>query len=206
MRGGVIRKAGMGAALLFAGLAVPATAQFTDGYNFLKAVRERDGTEATKFLNEPGSTVVHSRDRASGESALHIVVKRRDDLWTKFLLEKGANPNVADKNGVTPLTLAASLGFVEGVERLVKAGARIDVGDAAGETPLIAAVHRRDMPILRLLLKNGANADKSDNSGRTARDYAALMGPAAGVLAEIERAEEERKGKPATQETYGPGA
>ena len=206
MRGGVIRKAGMGIALLLAGLAAPATAQYTDGYNFLKAVRDRDGTEATKFLNEPGSTVVLTRDRTTGESALHIVVRRRDDLWTKFLLERGANPNVADRDGATPLSVAAGLGFIEGVERLVKAGARIDVGNASGETPLIAAVHKRDLPMIRLLLKNGASADKSDNSGRTARDYASLMGASAGVLAEIERAEAERKGKGAAQEAYGPGA
>ena len=206
MRGGVIRKAGIGLALLMAGLAVPATAQYSDGYNFLKAVRDRDGAEATQLLNEPGSTVIHSRDRTSGETALHIAVARRDDLWTKFMLERGASPNVADKNGVTPLSIAAGLGFIEGVERLVKAGARIDGGNAAGETPLIAAVHKRDLPMIRLLLKHGANADKADNSGRTARDYATLMGSSAGVLAEIERAEEERKGKGAAQGTYGPGA
>ncbi|MGX7926766.1 ankyrin repeat domain-containing protein [Tsuneonella sp. HG094] len=206
MRGGVIRKAGFMLALLSASVAAPAWAQFSDAYNFLKAVKERDGTEATKFLNEPGSVIVNSRDLASGESALHIVVARRDDVWTRFLLERGANPNAADKKGVTPLSLAASLGFVEGVERLVKAGGRIDVANASGETPLIAAVHRRDMAVIRLLLKNGANADRTDNSGRSARDYAALMGTAGGVLTEIQRADEERKTKGAQAGTYGPGA
>jgi ankyrin repeat protein len=68
----------------------------------------------------------------------------------------------------------------------------------------MAAVHRRDIGMIRLLLKNGANADRSDNSGRSARDYAKLMGSTAGVMAEIERAEAERKSSP-SQETYGPG-
>ncbi|ANY21420.1 Ankyrin repeats (3 copies) [Tsuneonella dongtanensis] len=208
MRRGVIRKAGLALALALAvsGVAAPASAQFSDSYNFLKAVKERDGTEATKFLNEPGTTIVNTRDLTNGETALHYVVQRRDELWTKFLLERGANPNIADKNGVTPLTIAASLGFVEGVERLVKAGGRIDTTNAAGETPLIAAVHRRDMAIVRLLLKHGASADRTDNSGRSARDYATLMGPSAGVLSEIERAETERKAKGADKGTYGPGA
>jgi hypothetical protein len=206
MQRGVIRKAGLALVLAVAGLSVPATAQYSDSYQFLKAVRERDGTEATKFLNEPGTTVVHARDRATNESALHIVVQRRDDLWTKFLLDRGANPNSADRNGVTPVSLAASLGFVEGLERLLKAGGRVDVPNASGETPLISAVHRRDTAIIRLLLKNGASADRTDNSGRSARDYAALMGPSAGVLAEIERGESERKARGGDKGTYGPGA
>lgn len=206
MRGGVIRKAGLALALVGSVLAAPASAQFSDSYNFLKAVKERDGTEATKFLNEPGTTIVNTRDLSSGETALHYVVQRRDEVWTRFLLQRGANPNIADRNGITPLTIAAGLGFVEGVEQLVKAGARVDTTNAAGETPLIAAVHRRDGAIIRLLLKNGASPDRADNSGRTARDYATLMGPAAGVLQEIERAEAERKSKGVDQGTYGPGA
>lgn len=206
MQGGVIRKAGLALALAASGLAAPAAAQFSDSYNFLKAVKERDGTEATKFLSEPGSTIINTRDLSNGETALHYVVQRRDDVWTKFLLQRGANPNIADKNGITPLTIAASLGFVEGVEQLVKAGARVDTTNTAGETPLIAAIHRRDGAIIRLLLKHGANPDRADNSGRTARDYAVLMGPAAGMVQEIERAETERKNKGADQGTYGPGA
>lgn len=206
MQGGVIRKASLALALAACGLAAPAAAQFSDSYNFLKAVKERDGTVATKFLDEPGTTIVNTRDLANGETALHYVVQRRDDLWTKFLIERGANPNIADKSGVTPLSIAASLGFVEGVERLIKAGGRVDATNAAGETALIAAVHRRDTAIVRLLLKNGASADKTDNSGRSARDYATLMGTAGGMLQEIDRAEAERKQKGADQGTYGPGA
>lgn len=206
MRGAVIRKAGLWLALVAAALSAPAAAQQSDSYNFLKAVRERDGTEATKFLNEPGTTVIHARDRSTNESALHIVVQRRDELWTKFLLDRGANPNSADRNGVTPVSLAASLGFVEGLERLLKAGGRVDVSNASGETPLISAIHRRDIAIIRLLLKNGASPDRTDNSGRSARDYAALMGPSSGVLAEIDRVEAERTAAGGDKGTYGPGA
>ena len=206
MRGGVIRKAGLALALIASGLSAPALAQYSDSFNFLKAVRERDGTEATKLLNEPGTTVVNARDRTTNESGLHIVVQRRDDLWTKFLLERGANPNAADRNGVTPVMIAASLGFVDGLERLVKAGGRVDVPNASGETPLIAAVHRRDTAVIRVLLKHGASADRTDNSGRSARDYAMLMGSAAGVVAELERGEAERKAAGGDKGTYGPGA
>ncbi len=198
------RNLGGGLALAAAVIAAPGWAQgYSDGYNFLKAVRDRDGAEATRMMKEPGSTVINSRDNSSEETALHIVVQRRVALWTRFLLDNGANPNFADKNKVTPLALAVTQGFTEGAEILVKKGARLDVQNASGETPLISAVHKRDLGLVRLLLKSGASADRPDNSGRSARDYARLMGASAGVLAEIERIEAERK-KAGGQGDYGP--
>ena len=172
-----------------------------DGYKFLDAVKERHGTEATQPLSEPGNVLVNSRDITSGESALHIVTQRRDPVWLRFLLAKGANPNIADRKGTTPLQLAAQLGFVEGVEILAERGAAVDVPNSTGETPLIAAVHRRDGPLVRLLIAEGADADRADNSGRTARDYARLMGARSDLLQEIERAEADRGEQ---TETYGP--
>lgn len=198
------RMAGWMAALAAAALSVPAAAQmFSEGYEFLKAVKDRDGDAATNALNQPGSVLVNARDISSGETALHIVVARRDLVWLRFLLQKGANPNMADKRGVTPLVLATNLGFNDGVEALVDGGARIDVTNAAGETPLIAAVHRRDTALVRLLLAKGANADRTDNSGRSARDYATLMNANSQLMGEFERADAAR-GEGSGDQAYGP--
>ena len=187
------------------GLAVPvgplaAQGMFSDGYEFLKAVKDRDGTAVTNALNKPGSTLIGSRDLATGETALHIVTQRRDLQWIQFLLQRGANPNVEDKRGITPLIIASNLGFADGIEALIKGGARIDVTNAAGETPLISAVHRRDTALVRLLLAKGANPDRNDNSGRSARDYAELAG-AGPLLDEFAKADAERKDK---AKSYGP--
>lgn len=185
-------------------LAAPALAQgFSQGYEFLKAVKDREGDVVTAALSEPGSTVVNTRDIAKGETALHIVTRRRDVVWIKFLAAKGANPNIEDKEGVTPLEIASSLGFVEGVEALLKAGARVDDTSSSGETPLIAAVHRRDIAMVRLLLANGASLDHNDNSGRSARSYVALMTGGDRLADEIAKADEERA-KHRTGSDYGP--
>ena len=192
------------AAAAMALAAAPASAQkMSEGFEFLKAVKDRDGNKVTAALDKPGSTVVNARDLASGESALHLVVQRRDTVWLRFLLGRGANPNLADKNGVTALQLASALGWSDGVEILVGKGASVDVSNAAGETPLIAAIHRRDVVLVRALLKAGANPDRSDNSGRTARDSAALLGPQSAIVAELDKAREERKARAA--KSYGPG-
>lgn len=202
-----MRKVGLKQGLVVTGaalamLASPLAAQFqSDGYKFIKAVRDRDGTVATQMLDEPGTTIVNAREVTTGETALHAVVQRRDLTWVKFLMQRGANPNIADKNGVYPIQIAAQLGFIEGVERLIKGGADIDVSDITGETPLISAIHRRDLKMIELLVKNGANLDRADNSGRTARDYAALMPARSGVVEAIERAEADDEDE---AETYGP--
>lgn len=193
----------IGAAAAMA-VAAPAAAQkMSEGYEFLKAVKDRDGDKVTAALDRPGSTVVNARDVATGENALHLVIARRDMTWLRFLIGRGANPNLADRKGATPLQLAANLGWSDGVQVLVKAGASVDQANETGETPLIAAIHRRDAELVRALLAAGANPDRSDNSGRTARDYAGLLGPQSAIMVELDKARAERKARAA--KSYGPG-
>jgi ankyrin repeat protein len=184
-------------------VAPPVAAQmFSSGFEFLKAVKDREGTEVNSILESTNGSVINARDRRTGESAMHIVAARRDVLWIRFLAEKGANPNFADRNGVTPLQIASNLGHVEGVEALLKAGANVDDASSTGETPLVAAVLRRDIAMTRLLLSKGANPDRADNSGRSARDYAKADSNSR-LLDEITRSEEDRKDKKPT-DSYGP--
>lgn len=163
-------------AALVMGIALPgpAQAQFSKSYKFLESVKKKEGQEVTDALSEPGTTIINTRDVSTGETALHIVTGRRDTTWISFLLGKGADPNIRDVKGQTPLVVAANLGFVEGMELLITGGARVDEPNSTGETPLISAVHRRDIAMMRVLLKAGANPDRADSSGRSARDYAKL--------------------------------
>ncbi len=181
---------------LMAGLIVPAAfgvvapaayAQFSDSYNFLKAVKDRKGEEAEKFLSEPGSVIINTRDGSTGETALHIVIQRRDSTWLGYLLQKGANPNLADKKGTTPLMLATQLGYVDGIDWLVRKKAVVDQTNRSGETALILAVQLRNPEAVRALLKAGANPDKTDSrAGYSARDYAKQDGRASAIAAIIE--------------------
>ncbi len=186
-------------------LAAPVAAQlYSEGYEFLKAVEEKDGTKVTEMLDVPGSTVVNARDLSDGRSAMHIVVERRDGVWIDFLYQQGANVNIADKDGMTPLMLATQLNYVEGVEKLIAHGARVDVTNNSGETPLMYAVHGRNTELMRVLLEAGADPDRYDNSGRSARDYARLRGETDvtnDVIARYEKPEGERVG---SGTTYGP--
>ena len=165
----------------------PAQAQYSPGFQFLEAVKKKDGTKVLDMLHQPGSTLVNSRDIVSGRSGLHIVVERRDLTWLKFLLQEGANPNIRDNKGLTPLVLATQTGFLEGAQALIAAGAKVDIPNETGETPLISAVHKHDVEMMRALLRAGADPDRNDSSGRSARDYAAAAGENSQLSNEIDR-------------------
>jgi ankyrin repeat protein len=168
-------------------LAVPAPAQltFSDSFTFLKAVRDRDGNKVTDLVAQPGSTVINARERSTGEGALHIVVRGRDLNWLAFLLGKGARPDIQTNRGDTPLTLAAQIGWLEGVEQLLSKRASVDLANGRGETALILATQRRDLALVRLLLSRRADPNKTDNiAGMSALDYA-KQDPRAGAVLKL---------------------
>ncbi len=208
----VLRKLGMGqtiaSALAAMGLAFvavqPAAAQLrSEGFQFLEAVKDRDGDTATEMLNQPGTQVVNTRDITTGDTGLHLATARRDALWVRFLLQRGANPNIRNNQGITPLQLATGLGFIEGAEILIDKGAEVNIADRQGETPLIAAVHQRNVELVRTLLAEGADPDRNDNSGRSARDYLELMTGNTLLAREFAEADAAREDT-GTQRQYGP--
>ncbi|WP_242138065.1 ankyrin repeat domain-containing protein [Sphingomonas sp. TREG-RG-20F-R18-01] len=159
----------------FALVATPAIAQLgqSEGYKFLQAVKDGKGDEVTKFLDKPGATVINTRDVTNGDGALHIVVRRQDSTYLNYLLARGADPNLKNSRGETPLLIASSLGATDMIENLAKHGANVNLGNASGETALIRAVQRRDATMVRSLLDLGADPDQKDLlQGSSARDYA----------------------------------
>jgi ankyrin repeat protein len=173
---------------LAACIAVPVAAQsYSDGFTFLKAVRERDGATAERILSNPSSTALNIRDPGTGETALHILVRGRDAGWLGFMLGRGARPDTGDREGNTPLVIAAQLGWTEGAQILLDRHSNPNLGNSRGETPLIFAVQRRDMPMVRLLLQYRANPNQADHiAGNSPIDYARLDPRAAGILRVLE--------------------
>lgn len=92
------------------------------------------------------------------------------------LLEKGTNPNFADKNGKTPLMWACINGRFDIVASLLKHKANIDAQDGKGTTPLIWACINDHLDIVKHLIEEGAKHDNKDNIGRTALMWACAAG------------------------------
>ena len=176
--------------------AAPAAAQFSEAYKFIKAVKDKDGAAATKLLDAPGTTIVNARDGATGETALHIVTRQRDLGWIGFLLQHGANADLRDRDGATPLLLAATTANPEAVRVLLLVKGQVDAANRLGETPLMKAVQARDAASARLLLDAGANPDYADNTGSTPRK-AALADPRGGPTARLLKDAPARAARPA---------
>lgn len=167
---------------------ISAAQNFSAGYQFLESVRKGEGEKVTETLNQPGATVINTRG-ADGGSALHIVAQRSDAVYLRFLLQKGANPNLQDSNGNTPAMIAIENGFIDAIPILQRFSANMNLGNSRGETPLIRAVQNRNLAAVRMLLEAGADPDQADIwSGMSARDYATRDGRSQPILKLIENA------------------
>ena len=161
------------AATLTVALAAPGHAQTRpDSEIFLEAIEGQDNNKVIEMATSKGRAVINSRGY-SGVTPLTVAVRRRLGTYVNFLLQKGADPNLAEKNGDTPLMIAARSGYLEGINSMLTANAVVDATNRQGETALIMAVQNRQIAATKRLLEAGASVTRTDNaSGLSARDYA----------------------------------
>jgi len=94
--------------------------------------------EAELWLPLIDKREIDKRD-LNGDSALNLASKRRFPRCVNELLTKGANPNLGNTNGQTPLFWAALSGDTNLATRLLAAGARADTKTIYGWTPLMVS-------------------------------------------------------------------
>jgi ankyrin repeat protein len=123
-------------AVIALGVTASASAQFSqsDSYQFLQAVKDAKGEDIDKLLNKPATTIINAREASSGEGALHIVAKRDDSTYMRYLLGRGADPDLRDAAGNTPLMVAVTAGYTDLIDILAAANAHVNLANRGGET------------------------------------------------------------------------
>lgn len=105
---------------------------------------------------------------AAGDSCCYDCAQHRamdGDVCTctemiSLLIKYGANPNICDAEGATPLHWAADASdddTCEAIECLLNSGANLDQADNKSRTALYRATDNEDEVVVRLLLARGAD-------------------------------------------------
>ena len=88
----------------------------------------------------------------------------------RMLVGAGADPNLADKKGKTPLI--ANSRYLDIAQILIAHGANVNVRASDGFTPLLNA---GTVELTRFLLEHGADPFAKTDQGETALDWAKKM-------------------------------
>jgi ankyrin repeat protein len=135
-----------------------------------------------------------------GATPLYRATRATDLPAIRALLDKGADPNVATKDGSTPLMVAAGFGARRGgneedvvekadradpldaVKLYVGAGANVNAATEFGNTALHYAALTGSARVVEFLAANGAALDVKNKQDKTPLDLANPKGPTAALL------------------------
>jgi ankyrin repeat protein len=140
---------------------------------FLDAVQDRALAKMQTLLTQGAN--INAREPINGAFALHYAINWPDLSLVKWLLDKGADVNLADKSGYTALTDAAHNDgpeYTAIVKLLIERDANIH---ARHDEAVFGAAKNAEPEVLQLLIKKGApvNARSKDNENSTVLMFAA---------------------------------
>ena len=148
-------------------------------YTPLMIAALRNDYDMVKFLVEKGANInakTHS-EYSSVETPLllsldnehpdsrYYYYKNENSSVAEFLINNGADINVTNEDGETPLMYASKLHNIKMVELLIQKGANINAFDDYGNTALMYGVN--NLETVKLLVENGADVN-SQKGGSTA--------------------------------------
>ncbi len=106
---------------------------------------------------------------------IHTAAEKGDLAGVQAELDKGADVNKKDNDGMTPLLIAVTLGHNEIVELLIAKGADVNVADPFSMTPLHFAAVFGQKEITELLLAECADVDAKNLDDETPLDMAEMI-------------------------------
>src|SRR3954465_6964582 len=142
----------IGFALLFVATRfkhVPSTPAAVSPDEFVKAIADHRAPLIDLYFHEH----LNPNARAAQDRPLLLAATLQQD-WTTVhrLLEAGANVDLADETGLTPLMAAAMQGRIDIMRELIGRVTSVDVADRSGRTALHYAIAGRKNDVVEFLL------------------------------------------------------
>ncbi|KAI1144884.1 ankyrin repeat-containing domain protein [Nemania diffusa] len=145
------------------------------GSTALHRAAQNDYLEVTKLLLERGALI--NEQRNDGTTPLYWATGRwSESPVLRFLLEKGANPNIYGGYYHSCLQAASWIGNSRSIECLLEWKADPNAVGGKFGSPLMAAVLDPSPHNVSLLLEKGANPNKLDSTGKSAMHSVCSMG------------------------------
>lgn len=104
---------------------------------------------------------------AAGNNTEEHSSEMRRNKTVELLLSKGANINLCNNIGVSPLYIASLNGYDSTVELLLECGPDINLAEDYGESPLFAASKYGHDRTVELLINNGADINLCSDFGES---------------------------------------
>ncbi len=128
----------------------------------LEVACEQANLNQVQALLDQGAPI-NGKAGSYSAAPLHFAVKH-DIKVLKFLIARGAQVDITDRNGSTPLSYACYYNNNEAAQALLDAGANPNVARTDGITPLIYAVRNGNDILASLLISHNADVNVHDPS------------------------------------------
>ncbi|NXP35973.1 ASB10 protein, partial [Leiothrix lutea] len=146
-----------------------------DGYRPLHFCKSSDSIECVRQLLQHGASV-NSQTEEENDTALHVASRHGLAEHVQLLLHHGAELEVKNKEGQTPLNAACAQQhqpqdmdrYYRVCQLLVEGGASVNAADRDRQHPLHLACKNANAQIAELLLARGANVNVMNYGGNTA--------------------------------------
>jgi ankyrin repeat protein len=146
------------------------------------------GADPNARLTARGFAIQHdslgNANLVAGSTPFMKAATTSDVRMMRLLLAHGADPNLATRNGTTPMMAAAGLNWaeisslgtedqtIEAITLMLERGADLNAANDQGETAMHGAAQRGADKVVQFLAQRGARLDARNKRGRTPLDEA----------------------------------
>ena len=146
--------------------------------DFFKVIQQGEISTVRELIKNDSSVI--NKIGPTGQSALHLMIKENRFECVEELLRNGADVNVVDGDGKTPLHYVAESedsDIIHVGAKLIEKGANVDAKDHNENTPLHVTCQKANrIEIAKFLLEHEAYVEAKDSLGMNALMHAAFVG------------------------------